>query len=460
MLDTDSEEAFDKLARLAGDALKMPIALISLVDEARVWLKSSIGCQDQAMIRQDLFCHYTVAQDDVFVVCDAAKDTRFAKSSLVESGAVRFYAGAPIKLQDGAKVGAVCVLDALPHDDIDRSAFELLTSVAATAAHLLELRRELMQRRHIEAQLTEHTRLLGLAEQVAGVGHWRMNLATNHVWWSPVLYDIHGIDPHAFDPSLQSALDFYVAEDRAMIADLVREARTTGKGYTYEARVVRRSDGVLRDVKTTALVEFNEQGAPKFLIGMFRDIMEEKSALATLVAARREADLFSARMHRLATTDVLTSLPNRRAMIEAAEEKIAATGTEPLTLTVLDIDHFKSINDGFGHEVGDNVLKEFARRCAEALGSSYPIGRIGGEEFVVLMSGIDLGKAADLIENVRRAVIAEPMSLPGGRTLPVTFSAGLAQAISGDDWRMLFSRADKALYRAKAEGRDRFSLAA
>jgi diguanylate cyclase (GGDEF)-like protein len=163
----------------------------------------------------------------------------------------------------------------------------------------------------------------------------------------------------------------------------------------------------------------------------------------------------------MAMTDELTRLPNRRALLHVGGERVQAArkGAGPLSVLALDIDHFKRINDAFGHEVGDRVLSRTADACRAALRRDDVIGRTGGEEFVVVMPGADARVALEVAERLRLAVErVEWGDLADG--LRVTVSVGAAEWAPGDDtFAALARRADDSLYRAKELGRNRTELA-
>lgn len=161
----------------------------------------------------------------------------------------------------------------------------------------------------------------------------------------------------------------------------------------------------------------------------------------------------------MAVTDALTGLHNRRYMETHLATLVAqATGrAKPLSVLVLDIDHFKSINDGYGHDAGDDVLREFALRIRKSIRGIDLACRLGGEEFVVVMPDTDMAVATMVAERLRRRIANEPFSLDhGAPPLGVTISAGIASLAGVDDTpAMLLRRADQALYRAKRDGRNR-----
>jgi two-component system cell cycle response regulator len=161
----------------------------------------------------------------------------------------------------------------------------------------------------------------------------------------------------------------------------------------------------------------------------------------------------------LAITDGLTGLFNRRYMethLGTLVDQSAARG-KPITVLVLDIDYFKAINDSYGHDAGDDVLREFALRIRKATRNIDLACRYGGEEFVIVMPETDMAVATAVAERLRRRIATEPFAIQkGARHLEVTISIGIA-ALSGvgDNAATILKRADQALYRAKRDGRNR-----
>ncbi len=456
ILETDSEETFDCLVRMAAEALGTPIALATLVDEARVWLKARIGTDATQTPREGSFCSTTIDCREMLVVEDAALDPRFVLSSLVTVDGIRFYAGAPVMLADGEVVGAVCVLDTIPRPAPDAAGTALLRGLAAAVGHLLDLRRQLIARRLAEHRLAEQARLLELAEEIAGVGTFRLDFSDGSVRQSPPIFAIYGLDANAGVPSTESMLALYDLEDRRCIEAAIERARLSGEGYNLDAKLRRADDGMKRDVRVKARVQFDAAGRPAALVGVLQDVTMEKEALALINSRRIEADRRADRMRHLASVDALTGLPNRRAFLEDVGNALEYGVS--VNLAVLDLDHFKSINDRHGHEIGDAALAAFGRIAGRFADEGCRLGRIGGEEFALMVA--ETRDAVRLVERLREAVLAEPLRLRLGTEIRLTFSAGLARSQPGDDWSSLFSRADRALYRAKNEGRDRLAIAA
>lgn len=142
VLDTDFEESFDRVTRLAAQLFGAPISLVSLVDEDRQWFKSAMGLDARETPRDVAFCAHAIMQDDVFVVSDAQLDKRFADNPLVMGAPnIRFYAGAPLKTQEGHRLGTVCVIDNQPRIEPDAQMIQTLEDFASLVIELLETRK-------------------------------------------------------------------------------------------------------------------------------------------------------------------------------------------------------------------------------------------------------------------------------------------------------------------------------
>lgn len=163
------------------------------------------------------------------------------------------------------------------------------------------------------------------------------------------------------------------------------------------------------------------------------------------------------RLQEMAQTDELTGLCNRRFFVEQAEKELARSKRygNPVSMIGFDIDHFKDVNDHYGHPAGDAVLREVSRICRETLRETDIIARIGGEEFGVILPECDMVHAAVAAERLRALVEACVCEYEGNR-IRCTISLGVAQYADGrDDLQGLMKRTDQALYRAKAAGRNR-----
>jgi len=154
-------------------------------------------------------------------------------------------------------------------------------------------------------------------------------------------------------------------------------------------------------------------------------------------------------------TDLLTGLPNRRHILELLDDALVAgqQAGSGLCAVMIDIDWFKVINDTHGHDTGDIVLQHFAKVCRERLREQDLLGRMGGEEFLLLVPGVRLNDAVHIIDQVRAGFPSTTLHERSSE-LRVTFSAGVTEALPHDDRSSILYRADRALYAAKAAGRN------
>lgn len=225
------------------------------------------------------------------------------------------------------------------------------------------------------------------------------------------------------------------------LVDTIRDGRPiTGRVF------LRHKDGRRIAVDVHVMPLYNDRGEIIGGVEVFRDA----SSTVALESAYN-------RLRTLAEKDPLTGVANRRFLDGALAEQIAMlerTGI-PFSVVLIDLDHFKSVNDEHGHGVGDQALVRFARLLDTLCRGTDVAGRFGGEEFLLILPGSRLEAAALVAERVRRAVPEATPREMGGR---LTASLGVAEAVVGDTAETLLARADAALYRAKHNGRDRVEL--
>jgi diguanylate cyclase (GGDEF)-like protein/PAS domain S-box-containing protein len=222
--------------------------------------------------------------------------------------------------------------------------------------------------------------------------------------------------------------------------------RTILDGAHWRGELVnKRKDGSLYHEELAIAPVKSVMGEIGHFVGVKRDISERK---------RLEAEL-----HEMATTDLLTGLPNRRHFMARLEEELARVlrlEHQLAAVLMIDLDHFKQVNDNFGHAVGDSVLRHFAALMREGLRKIDTGGRIGGEEFAIILPGADGDAARTFAERLRHKTEQTPLTLASQTTIPLTVSIGIAAIDAADaspDAALV--RADEALYRAKSMGRNR-----
>ncbi|WP_256215010.1 sensor domain-containing diguanylate cyclase [Sphingobium sp. AP50] len=242
----------------------------------------------------------------------------------------------------------------------------------------------------------------------------------------------------------QSAANLVDPQDRAVvIAAHHRALMHPGSIHKVEFRpLVTTGDLDWCEIVTRAVVD--ERGQPSGIVSMIRDISRHK--------ARQRA------LQQVAASDSLTGADSRRAFLEKLDDEIArARMGARSSLLLIDIDHFKSVNDRYGHGVGDRVLSTFVERMRLGLRGIDSIGRLGGEEFAILLVDSDIDRSSMVCERLR-ALLADPTTMES--SIRVTFSAGLVELDGRSDPSTMLEAADKALYRAKHSGRNCLRLAA
>jgi diguanylate cyclase (GGDEF)-like protein len=174
-----------------------------------------------------------------------------------------------------------------------------------------------------------------------------------------------------------------------------------------------------------------------------------------------EVDGIMVQAHELTNTDVLTFLPNRRMIVKTLQDEVARAErySAPLSISVVDVDFFKRVNDTHGHMVGDDVLRHVALLLREPIRHPDVVGRYGGEEFLILLPNTASDEAAEQASRLCRHVRESQVNV-NQHYLSLTVSIGVAQYVPGaDTWDSLLNRADNAMYEAKNNGRDRWHVA-
>ena len=242
---------------------------------------------------------------------------------------------------------------------------------------------------------------------------------------------------------------------QALVEARAIQGQLQGQRLSQQSARLRMQFNRLRDVEDlTALRQLNEQGQrlrQTQAVALVLFVILLSGAVTVAVRKFRQAG----RLQSLASTDELTGLANRRALLQFADVAVAAARREaaPLALLMIDIDHFKRINDQHGHAVGDEVLCHVSRVLAAALRERDLVGRLGGEEFVAVLPGASVEQARQVAERMRLAIDGKALIGAAGE-MRFTVSIGVASAHVGETATALLQRADAALYAAKASGRN------
>lgn len=296
------------------------------------------------------------------------------------------------------------------------------------------------------------------AQSFAHVGHWRYCLRSNTSDWSEGMFHIYGLDPEK-DRAMNLEHGSIVPEDNAMVRDVLAKAVAKHQQFILKARI-QRSDGAIRHVESLGDVEY-EEGRPVAIFGVLKDVTDYVQAAEELERQRALAEKLAHDAVLLSETDQLTGIANRRKLLARLGEEIARADRagRGLAVMMIDVDHFKSVNDMYGHAVGDQVLCEIAALGQRQLRKGDLFGRLGGEEFLVILPDTSRHVAALVGERLRASCQAlDWANLEGPAS--VSISIGVALHQHGADETFLLQAADAALYQSKTTGRNRLTIAA
>jgi len=298
------------------------------------------------------------------------------------------------------------------------------------------------------AALQQSAARLQLATEASGVGVWDYDLVHNELVWDELMYSIYGIDKTAGASLFETWQNSMLPEDKIEESAALKAAIEQRATYAPCFRI-RRGDGALRYIQARARIYYDAAGKAVRIVGTNEDVTERRILLGKL--------------EQQANQDSLTGLSNRRHFMEQGEMELARVQRygEALSVFMLDIDHFKIVNDTHGHKAGDVVLQKLGHLLLETLRTVDIIGRIGGEEFAILLPETNLQEASEIAERLREVVAHSEVVLEAGLPLHFTVSIGVATLQDkGVNLDKLLSLADKALYQAKESGRNKVCVSA
>lgn len=302
--------------------------------------------------------------------------------------------------------------------------------------------RDVTDRKNTEKALQTYANRLSLASKAGGTGVWELDLAANELFCDERMVEIYQFKPDEFT-DLFAALNSRVHQDDFNdLKQAFDEAIERGGTFDREFRIIL-PDGSVRYIRSAALTELDKKGRPVSLVGVNWDITKRK--------------IMENELRRLATKDSLTGVNNRHHFIKMAEDELhrAKRYNHPTSFLLIDIDHFKMINDTYGHPAGDEVLKALCHTCLSTLRVNDIFGRLGGEEFSVVLPEQEEQGAMAFAERLRSALEGLTVDASGD-IISFTVSIGVTTSRQSDDpLDILLKQADIALYKAKNSGRNR-----
>ncbi|MBH0619008.1 GGDEF domain-containing protein, partial [Salmonella enterica] len=383
----------ENLVRLTADSCATSAAAIVVFVDGVPYVRAAIGFDGWDLDRLADRCRDIIARRDLVV----------ADEHPIDAGKEPFAAGVPLFAQNGVVVGVLYVLGAHPGAFASAQA-SLLFQLGRVASDLLrhdcpeiddaadsELRQQLERSRHQAESLAKFKSLFDRASTLTRIGTWERDLETQEIVWSAGMFDIYEIEDGRI-PNVDALFAMFPPGTRETLEQLPYSVAEDGGHRSLETAMVT-AKGRPRWVRLTSSIE-RQEGRADRLFGILQDISEQKAMWD--------------RLRCLAETDILTGMANRSVVQKAIEVAATVRDREPLTLVLIDMDGFKHVNDTFGHQVGDECLKRIAERIRQACASTDLVGRMGGDEFALLIRSSDRkiieGRISRILRELRRPV--------------------------------------------------------
>jgi diguanylate cyclase (GGDEF)-like protein/PAS domain S-box-containing protein len=322
---------------------------------------------------------------------------------------------------------------------------EISRIAAATHGHAVVL----TQATSVQDDPAEAVERFKRSQYFACIGTWDWSIDSDKLYWSEAIYGMFGFKVGEVTPSYALFCSCVHPDDREQVRAGELRCIESGHNHDEEYRVIW-PDGSIHWLRETGNVVKDANGQPIRMMGVVRDISEEKASVSQL--------------EKIARHDPLTGLPNRLLLEESLAQALARArrNATRVALVFIDLNGFKQINDGYGHAVGDQVLVGTAQRLQQTLRESDMVARLGGDEFVVVIEGLSLSQSlhgeAQLIGEKILQRLSQPISL-GNASHQVGASLGIAlYPEHGPNIDSLIHIADQAMYAAKRSGNNQYCL--
>ena len=286
----DLDSPFERLTTLACAMFDTPHSMVGVIDGDRTVFRANVGLNQTGLPREMTATHLMVSMGPgaVMVVEDGLTDARVRNHPMVTGApGLRFFAGATIANAAGEAVGSIGVMDVKPRARPSDAEIENLKVLARIAG-------EMIDQAEASRRQSERLKLLKLAEEMAGVGQWRLDFSTGKVAWSDEVYRIFGYEPETVDPTAIYASGPFHPDDNVMLAGLVERAAMTAEGYECRLRLTR-PDGDERITMAKAACELGEDGRTTAVFGVFQDITEADHATRRIAESEQRHRLLADR---------------------------------------------------------------------------------------------------------------------------------------------------------------------
>ncbi|RJX30286.1 MAG: EAL domain-containing protein [Oxalobacter sp.] len=321
----------------------------------------------------------------------------------------------------------------------------VLVFVLAAAGFVVAISHTWRRKEKVMGALHKSQRFLQEAQRIANLGQYQYDLRADRWKSSRILDEIFGIDKD-FPRDAKGWSELVAADCREEMVEYLNKIVKEHLSFDREYRIVRHNDGQERWVHGKGVLHFDENGIPIILTGTIQDISERKQ--------------HEAQLEYIAYYDVLTKLPNRRLLTERVNKAQARSKHNHSMIAVcyLDLDDFKPINDRYGHTFGDRVLVAVSQRIGQTLRADDTLARFGGDEFVLLLTGISQVESVHIILERVLETVRRPIHIDG---TSIGLTASIGVTLYPDDHvdaDTLMRHADQAMYRAKEDGKNGYRI--
>lgn len=414
------EKEFDRIVKMMSELFSVPTALIGFMGEHSHHFKARFGFDACDASRAISFCTHTVNRADLLVIPDTMEEPAYRGSPLVQGPpGIRFYAGAPILTRDGLCIGAISIIDYVPREPLSESQKGILRSLAEMVMDHLSRRRLLSMRRAMTRLASSIPDAIICTNQDDMVTFWNQGAET-----------LTGV---LVDQAKGCNLGTLMGPDFKRV--LMQDPR--GKDVEAEHLFILRTDGTKQPVEVSSTSWAQEDEYQRGFV--IRDVSQRRN--------------LQNRVRYLRDTDSLTDLPNRGRFLKMTQAFLDKA--EPITVLKVGLDKFKAVNSSLGMVVGDELLREAARRVSAVAREESMVARLAGDEYGVLLSG---DQNSDHIRELSGA-IAQELSRPfriSGFECRVSASIGVASSVACGEFFLdsadLLKRALLALHEAKCLG--------
>lgn len=467
ILDTPREARFDSISRNLADQAKVPIAYIAFIDQQRLWFKSSVGVPFLEIPTETSITATLLNEGKTeSVVTNIDQLDKFKPGSIAaDRQGTRSLVMKAIVTPEGVVIGAVCIMDTVPRE-FGENELALVTAATNAVVELLEIRR--VVEKNANAAEDEHAANLGFAnhyeENIQDVVRTFMQEALeNFDWWAAQAwwYREDGLYPGYWQTAPHTPLGLRpISQTRYGSVEVVKIRKAyleptvvpvteltwmsnqdrlnlLGARYAVVMDIFGAAEPALRMVFIIPSPRFFDESTKKFFA--------LSTALLPKVITRERV---RSELQYRSAHDALTGLLNRRGLNHLIEESANET-TSNRVVMFLDLNNFKTINDKYGHAIGDELLIHVANQLVGNTRPTDTVARIGGDEFVVVTSDTDLETATEVLADRVYQALATPFTLSNGVSWTSAASVGVASWQSGTPFERALEKADNMMYNAK-----------